>query len=311
MGGGGGSPPPPPPPPPCSSYRVSGTSEAQLRAYNCSGYRADCTSYLCTDINNKRLAFCNNYNNITRNPGGDGGNCMERSGGAEYAKEYCKVGNRIASEGVCTKDHLQNYYETLAEAYCKTASGKADAWCSCYNVINKVCDTDPAAAGCSDKRQIFDNLVDATPSEYKGSWSDMEPCFGGVCIGNKYRPGGYNTNCSKSVNICDINFDFQSMADSTINASCNISESDKGSDEPVPPSYPPGSISEKLDTIFRSRLPDSVREFVPVSVDELKTDSNKLLGLGGTGFSSVICVILLIVILFAGGAGERKGRFRR
>src|SRR5210317_1074891 len=237
-----------------------------------------------------------------------GGTCLEQERGKEITKQYCSVGDRIATDGNCTKDNLGNFYSEVAEAYCKGA-GKSKDWCSCYNVTNKVCDTDSAAAGCSAKRQNYDRLVDATPQDYKNAWSDMEACFGGVCVGNKYKPEGYNNNCSKSVNICDFNFDFQSMADSQINTSCNIGTGEGGA--PSPPSYPPGSLSEKLDQNFRSKLPKSLQSFIPVSVGELKTDSNKLLGVGGTGFSSIICIILIIVILVAGSAGGRKGRFRR
>jgi len=268
---------------------------------NKNGIQNDPRASMHAELKNQ---FCKVPDNIFKNPGG--GSCFESEEGKSIAKEYCSVGNRMATDGNCTKDNLGNFYSEVAETYCKTASGKADAWCSCYNVTTKVCDTDPAAAGCSDKRQNYDKLVDSTPQDYKNSWSDMEPCFGGVCIGNKYRPDGYDNNCSKSVNICDFNFDFQSMADSAINASCNIGNGEGGRSTP---SYPPGSLSEKLDSNFRSKLPESIQQFIPVSVGELGADSNKLLGVGGSVFSSVICVILIIVLSLSGGGGS--ARFRR
>ena len=83
------------------------------------------------------------------------------NGMAEYdtikslAKEYCSVGDRIATDASCTPTNLGNFYAGIAETYCKTAAGKADVWCSCYNVANNVCDTDSAAAGCDKKRQQF------------------------------------------------------------------------------------------------------------------------------------------------------------
>jgi hypothetical protein len=284
-------------------YSKTDANALQTLYSNKNGISADPRASMHASLKN---TFCGIADNIFKNPGG--GTCLEQERGKEIAKQYCSVGDRIATDGNCTKDNLGNLYSEVAEAYCKGA-GKSKDWCSCYNVTNGVCDTDSAAAGCSAKRQNYDRLVDATPQDYKNAWSDMEACFGGVCVGNKYKPEGYNNNCSKSVNICDFNFDFQSMADSQINTSCNIGTGEGGA--PSPPSYPPGSLSEKLDQNFRSKLPKSLQSFIPVSVGELKTDSNKLLGVGGTGFSSIICIILIIVILVAGSAGGRKGRFRR
>lgn len=265
----------------CATYRVSGTSESALSAYNCTAYESYCTTYLCDDVGQKRVDFCRDYNNISRNPGGTGGTCMERHGGANYAREYCKVGNRIETAGECSRDNLQNFYDELAVAYCKTATGKAAAWCSCYNVTNKVCDTDPTAAGCSDKRQTYDKLVENTPEDYKNSWSGMEACFGGVCVGNNYKPGGYDNNCNRPVQICDINFDIQGIADSTINASCNQT-ANTGS--------PTGG---------------GIGDYIPKSLDELKTDSKKQIGVTGiVSILSVLCLAIILVIV--GISGNNK-----
>ena len=277
----------------CSNYRVQGTSESELSSYVCTGHESYCTSYLCDDVGRKRVEFCRNLDNITRNPGGDGGTCMERNGGAEYAKEYCKVGDRMVSAGVCNRDNLQNYYDSLAEAYCKTENGKANPWCSCYNVTNGVCNTNTTAAGCAQKRQTYDKLVEATPEDYKESWSDMEPCFGGVCVGNKYLPGGYNTNCSRPVQICDMNFEFQTIADSTINATCNQT-ANVGS--------PTGGGTET----------GGIGDYIPKSLDELKADSKKQIGVTGiVSILSVLCIaIILITVGISGNNKSVRTRFK-
>ena len=275
--------------------------------------------------------FCNIPGNFTKNPGGQ--TCLERDSGSRIAKEYCKVGDRIKSDGACTQGNLGNFYAELAEAYCKTAAGKVDAWCSCYNVIKGVCDTDSTAAGCAKKRQTFDKLVEATPEEYKNSWSQMEPCFGGVCQGNVFQPAGYNSNCDRSIQMCIQDFDFQSMADSQINATCNLtsnrdtqpSAGDGGgtggtpsytpSGAPSGTTYPTGSTAATLDTSFRSKLPEFLRPYVPVSIDEVKTDSSKQLGVGGVGSLFMMCCCLLVIIVLAtsggGESGGRSMRFRR
>ena len=267
----------------CANYRVQGTSESELSSYVCTGHESYCTSYLCDDVGRKRVDFCRNLNNISRNPGGSGGTCMERNGGAEYAREYCKVGDRMKSAGVCSRDNLQNYYNILAEAYCKTENGIADPWCSCYNVTNGVCDTNTAAAGCAEKRQTYDKLVEATPEKYRESWSDMESCFGKVCVGNKYLPSGYNTNCSRPVQICDMNFDIQDIADSPINAECNLDSGSGGDD-----------------------VSDSSFKF------PILNDKNKVIGtVGSITISVVLCAAVLLIIIGISANKDVKVKFRR
>ena len=266
---------------------------------------------------NLKEQFCGVSENWTKNPGG--GTCMEWDSGKRIAEQYCSVGNRIAADNSCTKGNLgDTIYAKLAANFCKTAAGKEDPWCSCYNVMNGVCDTNSAAAGCAKKRQTFDKLVEATPEEYKNSWSQMEPCFGGVCQGNVFQPAGYNANCNRSVQVCVQDFDIQGIADSQINATCNLTSnrdtqpsagggggtpSYTPSGAPSGTTYPTGSTAARLDTSFRSKLPEFLRPYVPVSIDEVKTDSSKQLGVGGVGGLFSLCCCLLIIVLMSSGGG--------
>jgi hypothetical protein len=276
-----------------------------------------------------KTTFCRIPGNVFKNPGN--GPCLEDTQAKETAKEYCKVGARISGKddgSACTSTNLgENYYNELAEAYCKGA-GKSKEWCSCYNVTQGVCETDSEAAGCDKKRRGFDKLVEGTPSEFKTQWNGMEGCFEGVCQGAVYKPENSDQNCDRSVQICVQDFDFNSISGgSTINATCNQTANSGSppsvgdgpsytpSGAPSGTTYPSGSISEKLDTSFRSKLPESVRPFIPVSIDEVKTDSNKLIGVGGVGALFIMCCLLLVVVLVSssGGSGGGGGptRFRR
>jgi hypothetical protein len=249
---------------------------------------------------NLKEQFCSIPDNWTKNPGG--GSCMEWDSGKTIGKQYCGVGNRIATDGSCTVDLLgKTFYDELAVAYCR-GSGKSQEWCSCYNVTKGVCDTDSTAAGCSDKRLGFDKLVEKTPEGFKGQWTSMEGCFGGVCIGNKYIVDNANQNCSKPVQICVQEFDFASIADSTINATCNQT-ADTGGTPSVdngtggtPTTYPDRSIGDTLDVSFRSNLPEFMRPYVPVTIDEIKSDSKKQLGIGGVSSSSMLCCCILLMV---------------
>ena len=266
-----------------------------------------------TDHGKVKEEFCKLSKNIFKNPGG--GQCLEYDTTKALAKEYCSVGDRIATEALCTSTNLGNFYSEVAEAYCKGA-GKTQAWCSCYNVTNNVCDTDSGANGCEKKRQTFDKLVEATPQEFKNSWSGMAGCFGGVCANNKYLPQGYNANCSRPVQVCVQNFDIQGIADSTINATCNQNAStgtqpSAGGGGGSPPSGSPPSGSPP------SGSPPSggINDYIPRSIEELKTDSKKQMAVGGVGGLFLMCCCLLLVVLLSSGGGGGGGggsyRFRR
>ena len=235
--------------------------------------------------------FCSLSGNVFENPGG--GTCLEFDTSKTLAKEYCSVGNRIAADANCTRDNLGNHYATVAANYCKTAVGQADPWCSCYNVSNNVCDSNTAAAGCAEKRQTYDKLVAATPAEYKDSWSDMEPCFGGVCRanddGDKYLPQGYDNNCKRSVQVCVQDFDIQSIADSPINATCNLNANDGPSTS--------GGSSDPSNFIN--------------NLGDINNTTRQLAIGGGVGTLLMSCCCLLIIILVATSGGGGPTRFRR
>ena len=246
-------------------------------------------------FNTLKENLCKLSKNIFKNPGG--GPCLEYDTAKELAKDYCSVGNRMATDASCTPTNLGNFYPQVATNYCKTAAGKADDWCSCYNVTNNVCDTDSGAAGCAQKRQTYDKLVEATPQDYKNSWSGMAACFGGVCQGVKYVPVNSNQNCSRPVQVCVQNFDIQGIADSTIDARCdqtaNTGTPSSAGDTPsgTPSGTPTPSL---LDTTL-----------------DLNNNTTRLV-VGGVGGLFVMCCCLLVIILMSsGGRGGGSSRFRR
>jgi hypothetical protein len=260
--------------------------------------------------------FCAISENIFENPGG--GTCLELNAAKDLAKEYCSVGDRITGKGdgaSCTRDNLDNYYNELAEAYCKGA-GKSKEWCSCYNVTQGVCDTDSEAAGCDKKRRGFDKLVEGTPSEFKTQWNGMEGCFEGVCQGAVYKPENSNQNCDRSVQICVQDFDFNTISGgSTINATCN-----QTANTGTPPSVGDGpsggggrSGSGSGSGGGSGGGGGGIDDYIPRSIDELKTDSKKQMAVGGVSALFLMCCLLLVVVLVSssGGGGGGPSRFRR
>jgi hypothetical protein len=108
--------------------------------------------------------YCGDIKNFTEQIG-NGQTCADRLGTAER-KEWCLMddegknpGTRLKTDGKCVKNLLRDQYDATASSFC--SQNPTDEWCACYNLKNKVCDTNPSAAGCDyfkvleDNRQVF------------------------------------------------------------------------------------------------------------------------------------------------------------
>jgi hypothetical protein len=302
--------PPPPPPPPdnrptCDSYKKTGLTDSKLRGFdtapNCKG-----SNTLSTWLEQERINFCENIDNFTKDPGGTAGSCIERNAGKALAHQYCGGTDKIKTSAACTRTYLgDDKWVELANAYCNTDDGRADQWCSCYNVMNDVCDTNPNAAGCTEKAFSYDKLVEKTPEAFRTAWSGRAPCYGLVCqeseAGSKHIPENANQNCAAPIQICGQSIQAEGITESTINATCYIGG--KPVDEQG--NIVGGTPIENIIAQFR--------KYVPMSIDELKSgDRNKLIGVGASGMSFFMCVaILLLVLTSLGGGKSGPTRFRR
>ena len=292
----------------------------------------------------KNLAkgFCEEGNNFTTVPTVCSASGLSAVGGQatynELLKWYCGKGGNI-KEARC--DALSNTdYNSVAETYCKTAAGRADPFCTCYNVVNGVCDRHGSAAGCAKKKQTFDKLVAATPADQRNVWSGMESCFGRVCTGaGKYIPPNTNQNCNKSVNVCIQDIDIGSMTDSNIQAKCDIKSNDGPSVSTPPagsPPPPPSAQQEEAQSEVeaaeaavaagepgaeerlrkaKEKLADAEEQgidaYIPKSLEDLKTNRKKQFAtFGGVGGIMMCCCFLLLLVVIAskGGGGRRSIR---
>ncbi len=266
--------------------------------------------------------FCSDSNKVFESPGGDA--CLIRNEGKRLAKEYCSVGSRIRSDPNYTKENMDvANYDEVAKTYCNTATGRADTFCKCHNITSGVCDAHPTAAGCAKKKQTFDKLVEATPSDQRDLWSGMESCFGRVCTGTGvFIPPNSNQNCDKSVNVCIQDIDIGSMTDSNIQATCDIDAGSPPSVSEPSTSTPPQSeleeaggdpgAQEGLDAVEE---PPSLTDFqtnpkayIPKSLEDLKTNEKKQMGAFSVGmFFMFLCLILLLVVGSGGTVQGRRG----
>lgn len=320
---GGLYPPPPPPPPPpdtrptCNSFKKTGLTATELlnfdTAPDCQGVNT-LTSWLL----NERNTFCADVNNYTKNPGGLGGSCSERDTSRVLAEAYCRKGANIKTNW-CNREYLgDSIYAELAAAYCKTDDGKADQWCTCYNVKGGVCDTDPNAAGCAAKALTFDPLVANTPEFFKSMWTGREGCFGAVCTESdgqaRYLPIDETNVCASPISICGGVINASNINASSVTSKCTIGANtfDPNTGELLDPDgNPADNPNEDPDedgNFFTKYFPTSL-------ADLTGDDTNKKIGAGASVSSSLLCCICLIIVIvmLSSGGGNSGGssRFRR
>ena len=314
------SPPPPPPPPPaCSTYQ-SGTSESELVGFqvNQTTPGRACTNTLSIWLEQKRDLFCKDVNNFGKNPGG--GTCIERNFGQDLAKTYCGGSDRIKTAAACTREYLGNdSWVQLATAYCVSDTGKADQWCSCFNVMNGVCDNDPNAAGCPEKALSYDPLVAATPKGFKGAWIGREGCYGLVCQeeagSSKWILENANQNCASPIQICGPAINAENLTASTINSKCVIGGVTYDEDgNPMDKDGVPLPLDEDGNPIYPEE--GFFTKYFPTSLtDFTEGDINKKIGPGAlcsTSLMSCVCIVVLLMVMSSGGgnSGGSSG-FRR
>ena len=309
--------PTPTPPPACSTYQ-SGTSELQLRSFNPDQAGTRCNNTLSIWLEQKRNLFCSDVNNFGKNPGGS--TCIERNAGQDLAKTYCSGSDRIKTAAACTREYLgPDAWVQLATAYCVSDTGKADQWCSCFNVMNGVCDNDPDAAGCPEKALSYDPLVAATPQGFKGAWVGREGCYGLVCQeeagSSKWVLENANQNCASPIQICGPAINAENLTASTINSSCNIGGVTYDEDgNPMDKDGDPLPLDEDGNPIYPEE--GFFTKYFPTSLtDFTEGDINKKIGPGAlcsTSLMSCVCIVVLLMVMSSGGgnSGGSSG-FRR
>jgi hypothetical protein len=163
-------------------------------------------------------------------------------------EEYCRaVPERIKTHRECTKTKLgKNKYVSVANSYCQ--AHPTDEWCKCYNLVNKVCDTNMEAFGCKaahepldGNKEAFGNVKELEDAERavergedgaeqrlaevkaKNGYSILKEkvhCRPNACDSG-YIPPNSTTGCAASYRICDEDMDIRAMSNSDIIIACN------------------------------------------------------------------------------------------
>jgi hypothetical protein len=305
--------------PTCDSYKQTGLSDSQLRSFNTS---PDCqgSNNLSNWLEQQRISYCMDINNFTKNPGGSAGSCAERNMGQTLATEYCSDTDKIKTSASCTRTYLgDDTWVNLANKYCKTDAGQVDQWCSCYNVMNDVCDTNSNASGCAEKALTYDILVEKTPEDFRTSWSGRAPCYGLVCqeseSGSKHIPANANQNCAAPIQICGQTIQAEGITESIIDAKCYIGGKPVDNQGNIAGGTPVDNQGNTPVDNLVSKLPSSIRSYVPRSLSDVTGDDpEKKIGAGViVGSSSMSCIFIVIILLLLTSSGGNSGptRFRR
>lgn len=269
--------------------------------------------------NTENQGFCENANNLEKVVDNNGDTC--------YKKIVAKLGDAVAKQE--------------AIEYCKIDANKTDPKCKCINVSGgnfvEECRNNPSWAGCSEIIAAADSYASVGVLQSITGLSGGADCLvPGICSGDVYEPQTVPQSCANQIGICDqvLNIDvgkIDEAAELSAFQGCDIQfetvrdrgSSTSGSPSGIPAPFVGGSGSGSgtgggggADNSFRSKLPAFLQPYVPLSIDELKTDSQKQLGVGGVGSFFMMCCCLLIILILStsggdGGGGGGPTRFRR
>jgi hypothetical protein len=154
--------------------------------------------------------YCNSATRLNDVISSDTSNnkCRDVVNSISLAKEYCKIGDNIATDNTfCTKEELgDDIYNKLAETYCEANPDKD--FCGCYNVMQPgLCEQVPNLPGCKTVKPVWDKITSSLDEGDIAQFEGMQPCYGSVCSGNVYQPTSWDASCNRDISICKADFD--------------------------------------------------------------------------------------------------------
>jgi hypothetical protein len=233
--------------------------------------------------------YCTNVDNYTEQIG-NGQTCADKTD-TSMRSRWClmddegqEAGTRLKTNGKCSKNKLGNMYHSTAASHCQT--NPDDDWCICYNIKNKVCDTNSSAAGCKyyealeGNREYFGKEPEIEDPDNPGEMIECDSKKHGPCpysdgykilkeyahcrprvCDRGYIPESANSDCAPSYKICEKDVNIQSMSDSDIIVECNGE---------LPPSALPDWWGDESTTIYDRCQVDLEEWFSKITGSKLK-----------------------------------------
>jgi len=194
-------------------------------------FSGDPRKAMYTNIVNR---YCNSGERLNDVISSDTSNnkCRDVVDSTKLAKEYCKLGDKIATDSTfCTKKELgENNYNELAEKYCENNPDKD--FCACFNVMQPgLCDQLPDIPGCKTVKPIWDGIISSLDEGDIAQFEGMQPCYASVCTGPVYQPTSWDANCNRDISICKADFDIGGNlvgSNITLKQDCGNNESEGG-----------------------------------------------------------------------------------
>jgi hypothetical protein len=193
--------------------------------------------------------FCQSLGNYTKQIGG-GQSCEDRDQTNVLRSQWClnedgptylssvatgitlgtEAKNRIKSDGRCTKEKLTDKYDETWVKYCRAKPDDLD--CTCYNMKNNVCDTNPEVAGCQYYKIIEENKNAFSTKEERDELKEGEEVLSYNILKTKghcrprscdsgYIPPNVKSDCADTYSICGKDIDIRTHSNSQIAVKCN------------------------------------------------------------------------------------------
>jgi hypothetical protein len=284
--------------------------------------------------------FCQSLGNYTENIGG-GQTCEDRDPTNVLRSQWClnedgptylssvatgitlgaEAENRMKSDSRCTKEKLTNKYDETWVKYCQAKPD--DLHCTCYNMKNNVCDTNPDAAGCRYYTVLEENKNAFSTREERAELEEGEDVASYTILKTKghcrprscdsgYIPPDVKSDCAATYPICGEDIDIRTNTNNNIAVKCNY-------DPDRLPTFPDW-WSEERDTSFmdaalaraRARQPPFDKwplNLLPITRYPKKfnwKDKNvQYLTYGGVGSVSLCSLCMFIIMLVFSGSKRR------
>ena len=272
--------------------------------------------------------FCQSLGNYTKQIGG-GQSCEDRDHINILRSQWClnedgptylssaatgitlgtEAKNRIKSDGRCTKEKLTDKYDETWVKYCRAKPDDND--CTCYNMKNNVCDTNPEVAGCQYYKVIEENKNAFSTKEERDELKEGEEVLSYNILKTKghcrprscdsgYIPPNVKSDCADTYSICGKDIDIRTHSNSQIAVKCNY--------DPDKARTFPDWWTEERDPGFLERARARRAPFDKFPLNKLpitrfpkkfnwKDKNVRYLSYYSSGSSLCLCVIVIFIML--------------
>ena len=163
--------------------------------------------------------------------------CSDMDLGKKVTRQYCSEEHRINPRKGRTDSAINCSQVGLGEAvwreevakYCK--ANPSERYCSCYNVVNGVCNQNKSAAGC----KAVDLPVELANEDALGqaNYDKLKKsahCRGAVCQPNNYMPKS-TPSCPDAIEICGKEFPTGATTNSQLIRHCVVGQGGMSEEE--------------------------------------------------------------------------------